>query len=93
MAAALGDRVVLNSPVGRIVQNRSDIVVHSAKRTVTAKQVIVAIPPTLTARIQCRGRGSVRALIAQLFDGQRRLTAAPYAGARERGGTCELSLS
>ncbi|HTU87520.1 MAG TPA: flavin monoamine oxidase family protein [Solirubrobacteraceae bacterium] len=52
VAAALGDRVVLNSPVGRIVQGKSDIVVHSAKRTVTAKQVIVAIPPTLTARIQ-----------------------------------------
>jgi monoamine oxidase len=52
VAAALGDRVVLGSPVSRIVQNKSDIVVHSAERTVTAKQVIVAIPPTLTARLQ-----------------------------------------
>jgi monoamine oxidase len=52
VAAALGDRVVLNSPVSRIVQNKRDIVVHSAERTVTAKQVIVAMPPTLTGRIQ-----------------------------------------
>jgi monoamine oxidase len=52
VAAALGDQVVLNSPVSRIVQGRGDIVVYSAQRTVTAKRVIVAIPPTLTARIQ-----------------------------------------
>jgi monoamine oxidase len=52
VAAELGDRVVLNSPVSRVVQGKGDIVVHSAQRTVTAKRVIVAIPPTLTARIQ-----------------------------------------
>lgn len=52
VATALGDRVVLNSPVSQIVQNKSDIVVHSSQLTVTAKRVIVAIPPTLTARIQ-----------------------------------------
>lgn len=52
VASALGHRVVLNSPVSRIVRNKSDIVVHSSELTVTAKRVIVAIPPTLTARIQ-----------------------------------------
>ena len=52
VAGRLGNRVVLSSPVSRIVHGKTDIVVHSAKRTVTAKQVIVAIPPTLTARIQ-----------------------------------------
>jgi monoamine oxidase len=52
VAAALGHDVVLGSPVSRIVQNKNDIVVHSSRLTVTAKQVIVAIPPTLTGRIQ-----------------------------------------
>lgn len=52
VAAALGHDVVLNSPVSQIVQKGSDIVVHSSRLTVTAKQVIVAIPPTLTGRIQ-----------------------------------------
>jgi monoamine oxidase len=52
VAAALGDQVVLNSPVNQIVQTGSDIVVYSDQLTVTAKRVIVAIPPTLTARIQ-----------------------------------------
>jgi monoamine oxidase len=52
VAAALGDRVVLNLPVSRIVHGKSDVVVHSEELAVTAKQVIVAIPPTLTARIQ-----------------------------------------
>jgi len=51
VASALGHRVVLNSPVSRIVRSKGDIVVHSSKLAVTAKRVIVAIPPTLTARI------------------------------------------
>ena len=52
VASALGVDVVLNSPVSQIVQGRSDVEVHSDQLTVTAKRVIVAIPPTLTARIQ-----------------------------------------
>jgi monoamine oxidase len=52
VAAALGDQVVPDSPVSQIAQGKSDVVVYSDALTVTAKQVIVAIPPTLTARIQ-----------------------------------------
>jgi monoamine oxidase len=51
VAASLGDSVVLNSPVSQIVHGKSDVVVHSQELAVTAKQVIVAIPPTLTARL------------------------------------------
>ena len=43
---------MLNSPVSQIVQGKSGVVVYSDEPAVTAKQVIVAIPPTLTARIQ-----------------------------------------
>jgi monoamine oxidase len=52
VAAARGDRVVLRSPVSQIVRGKSDVVVYSEELAVTAKRVIVAIPPTLTARIQ-----------------------------------------
>jgi len=52
VAAALGDRVLLNSPVQKIVQEKSGAVVHSGRLTVTAKRVIVATPPVLAGRIQ-----------------------------------------
>ena len=38
VAAALGDRVLLSSPVRKIVSDKSSAVVHSDRRTVTAKR-------------------------------------------------------
>jgi monoamine oxidase len=51
IAAGLGNRVVLSSPVREIIQSGSGVTVHSDKVTVKAKQAIVAIPPALAARI------------------------------------------
>jgi monoamine oxidase len=51
MARRLGDRVVLHSPVKRIVQRDHHAIVHSSRRDVRARRVIVAIPPTLAGRI------------------------------------------
>src|SRR5581483_11893600 len=51
VAGGLGHRVVLSSPVRRIEHGKSSVTVHSDRMTVTAKRVVVAIPPTLTARI------------------------------------------
>jgi monoamine oxidase len=52
MAKKLGRRVVLRSPVRRIVQHGKKVILHSDRVTVTAKRAIVAIPPTLTGRIR-----------------------------------------
>src|SRR5881296_2667824 len=46
IAAALGHRVVLSSPVRRIANAKGGVTVHSDLVTVTAKRVIVATPPT-----------------------------------------------
>jgi monoamine oxidase len=51
MAEALGDRVVLSSPVRRIVQGDKSVTVTSDKLTVTAGRVIVAVPPAVSAFI------------------------------------------
>ncbi len=51
IAAGLGHRVVLSSPVTQIVQGKREVVVHSRRLTVTAKRVIVATPPTLAGQI------------------------------------------
>ncbi|OLE37603.1 MAG: hypothetical protein AUG48_04070 [Actinobacteria bacterium 13_1_20CM_3_68_9] len=51
VARRLGTRVVLDSPVERIAQNGSGVIVHSQQLVVDAKRVIVAIPPTLAGRI------------------------------------------
>jgi monoamine oxidase len=51
IARQLGSRVILSSPVRRIVQARGAVTVYSDKATVKAKRVIVAIPPTLAGRI------------------------------------------
>ena len=51
VAAGLGNRVLLNSPVRQIVQGKSSATVHSDQLTLTAKRVIVATPPTLAGRI------------------------------------------
>ena len=51
MAEALGDRLHLNTPVRRIQHADGKVKVFSDGYTVTAKRVIVAIPPTLAGRI------------------------------------------
>ncbi len=51
MAEKLGNRVQLRSPVSRVKQGRSSVRVESRRLTVNAKRVIVAVPPTLAARI------------------------------------------
>jgi monoamine oxidase len=51
MAAQLGQRVVLSSPVREIVHSPSAVTVHSDRLTINAKRVIVAIPPVLAGRI------------------------------------------
>ncbi len=51
VAKGLGRRVILRSPVRRIVQTKRGVTVHSRRVTVKAKRAIVAIPPVLTGRI------------------------------------------
>jgi monoamine oxidase len=51
MAAQLGSRVQLSTPVRAITQTGSGVRVVSDRMTVQAKHVIVAIPPALAARI------------------------------------------
>jgi monoamine oxidase len=51
IAQQLGPRVVLKSPVRRIVQKGGRVTVTSDRYTVRCKKVIVAIPPTLAGRI------------------------------------------
>ena len=51
VAAQLGNRIVLNAPVRRIVQSSAGVTVHSDAGVVNAGRAIVAIPPTLAGRI------------------------------------------
>lgn len=51
VAAALGSRVALNAPVRKIQQSGSSVTVVSERGTVTAKRVIVAVPPPLALGI------------------------------------------
>ena len=51
MAAALGERVVLNAPA-RTIRQGGGVVVEGDGVTVTAERVIVAIPPALASRIR-----------------------------------------
>ena len=51
VASALGSRVVLNAPVQRIAQNATGAEVNASGVNVSARLVIVAIPPALAARI------------------------------------------
>ena len=51
LAAALGDRVVLGSPVRRISQHRGGVTISSDRVTVRARRAIVAVAPTLASRI------------------------------------------
>lgn len=52
MAAALADRVVLQSPVRRIRHDATGVMLESDRLTVSAGRVIVAVPPTLAGRIE-----------------------------------------
>lgn len=51
LAKRLGKRVVLRSPVRRIVQSHTGVRVESSRLNVRAKRVIVAIPPVLAGYI------------------------------------------
>jgi monoamine oxidase len=51
VAAQLGSRVVLNSPVRSISQSTSGVTVNSDSVRATGQRVIVAVPPALAARI------------------------------------------
>ena len=51
IAAQLGRRVVLRSPVRRITQSGGRVTAVSDRYTVKCQKVIVAIPPTLAGRI------------------------------------------
>jgi monoamine oxidase len=51
VAAELGSSVVLNAHVRQIAQNAKGVKVQLDKGLLSAKQVIVAVPPALTARI------------------------------------------
>jgi monoamine oxidase len=51
LAAQLGDRVILSSPVRVIERTDSGVRVVSDRVTIAAKRVVVAIPPTLAGRI------------------------------------------
>ena len=52
LARELGKRLVLRSPVHRIEQAGRRAVVYSARATVEAEQVIVALPPAMCGRIE-----------------------------------------
>ena len=54
LAERLGRRVVLRSPVYRIVQGRKTVTVESERMRVVAKRAIVAVPPPLAGRIDYR---------------------------------------
>ncbi len=51
MAAQLGKRIVLGTPVRRVTQSAGGATVESDRLTVKSKLVIVAIPPALAGRI------------------------------------------
>jgi monoamine oxidase len=51
LAHELGPRVKLRTPVRRITVGRSGVRVESSRYVVTAKRVIVAVPPVLAGRI------------------------------------------
>lgn len=51
MAESLGDRVILEAPVRKIISNDDGVLVDAEQLEVRASQVIVALPPTLAGRI------------------------------------------
>lgn len=51
LAAALGERVLLNKPVERVVQDGEGVTVTGPRATIRARYAIVAVPPALAGRI------------------------------------------
>jgi monoamine oxidase len=51
LAAALGDRVRLSSPVHRVARSASGVTVETASGSVRARRVVVTVPPALADRI------------------------------------------
>src|SRR3954451_19653870 len=51
MAKKLRRRIVLRTPVRRIVQKKGRVLIHSDRINVEAKRVVVAVPPALAGRI------------------------------------------
>jgi len=80
VAKALGKRVILKSPVSKIVQGKRGVVVHSKKAIVEAEHAIVAIPPTLTGDIKFRPQlpAARRGLVERLPQGQLTKVTAVY---------------
>ncbi|HVB60862.1 MAG TPA: FAD-dependent oxidoreductase [Ktedonobacteraceae bacterium] len=54
VAAAFGDRVILNAPVHSVTRDDRGARVESDSVTVTGKRAIIAIPPTLAGRLRYR---------------------------------------
>lgn len=52
MAKALGRRIILNTPVNSIKQERGSVAVRAKGLSVKAKRVVVATPPALASRIR-----------------------------------------
>lgn len=52
LADELGDRVRRGSPVQRIVQDEAGVTVGTPTDSVTARYVVVALPPTLAGRLE-----------------------------------------
>jgi monoamine oxidase len=66
LARQLGKRVVLRSPVRRIVRKGRKVRVESDRAIVTADHVIVAVPPAIAAKIEHRpGLPALRAQLEQ----------------------------
>ncbi|MFD0361476.1 flavin monoamine oxidase family protein [Nocardia sp. GCM10030253] len=51
LAAELGDRVLLSTPVRRIEQLNASVIVHGDEARIHARRVIVAMSPTLAGRL------------------------------------------
>lgn len=51
LAAKLGDKVILNAPVKKIVQEKDGVTIFTDKGNIRGERVIVAIPPVLAGRI------------------------------------------
>ncbi|MCI0856578.1 MAG: FAD-dependent oxidoreductase, partial [Chloroflexi bacterium] len=51
VAEQLGDRIILNAPLRAVVQNGDGIVLKADGVELHAKRAIIAIPPTLAARV------------------------------------------
>jgi monoamine oxidase len=65
VARTLRRRVVLNSPVRRILQHGRGVTVEADRVTAHARRVIVTVPPALVAAIEFDPRPAERALLAQ----------------------------